>query len=173
MSTWTHVLGTIEIDVYGGAQYECEYNLKRVLEHLPIVYGSEENMYITSFVKPGYCTASSNTDEFDKHSNLGQNGRGGLFEFQTRYILVLSGDLQDATYEQTYRSLIKCIRKIIKHFYLIAMNITIFEEFGRTGYISSTFEDDGYWWELSCPVVDKLAFREYRKKEKNEKQMGS
>lgn len=169
MSTCTHVLGTMEIDVYGCAQYECEYNLKKVLEHLPIVYGSEENMYITSFIKPGYGTVSSNTDEFDNFSNLAKNGKGKLFEFQTRYILVLSGDLWDTTYEQTYRSIVKCIRKIIKNFFLVSMNINIYEEFGKTGNIISTFEDDGYWWELSCPVVDKLAFREYRKKEKNEK----
>lgn len=159
MSKWTHIIGTIEIDVPGNAQYECEYNLQSVLNHLPIVYGSEENMYISAIKKPGYTTVSSNTDEFDNFSNLAKNGKGKWFEYQTRYLLILNGDLRDTTFETTYRSLVKCLCKIAKNFFVVFMDILITEDNGKKGHISCSIDEDSYWTELSFENSDKLAYK--------------
>lgn len=46
MSMWTYVSGTIQVYVSGRTQPEIEYVLKTVLNHLPKVTGSEEDMRV-------------------------------------------------------------------------------------------------------------------------------
>lgn len=46
MSSWTYVRGSITVDVPGRTQPEIEYILKTVIDHLPLVTGSEENMFV-------------------------------------------------------------------------------------------------------------------------------
>lgn len=42
MSLWTHINGTITIDAIGRTQAENKYILDTILEHLPLVTGSEK-----------------------------------------------------------------------------------------------------------------------------------
>ena len=46
MSFWTYVHGTIEVTPMGRTQAEKTYILNTVLEHLPHVTGSEEDMNV-------------------------------------------------------------------------------------------------------------------------------
>lgn len=52
MSEWTYCEGYIEVTPFGRTQEEKEFILKTILNHLPIVDGSEEPMY-THIIKAG------------------------------------------------------------------------------------------------------------------------
>ncbi len=52
MSEWTYCKGYIEVTPFGRTQEEKEFILKTILNHLPIVDGSEEPMY-THIIKAG------------------------------------------------------------------------------------------------------------------------
>mgnify|MGYP007038472573 CR=1 FL=1 len=41
MSCWTEIRGTIKVEPFGRTQEEMEFILKTVLNHLPLVRGSE------------------------------------------------------------------------------------------------------------------------------------
>lgn len=166
MSIWTHIFGIVKVDVYGSAQYEIEYKLQKVITHLPIVSGSEENMHITAVKKPGYDNVSSNTDEFNHHSNLANNGNGGLFEYQTNYFLIFSGNLRDRGFDETYRALVKCLVRLCKRICVENILIEISTEYGRRKIIKSSDDHIDYWYDLSFNEPDRLArkWKSYDKK---------
>ena len=68
MSWWTHVMGTIEVDVRGRTQAEIRYILETVLDHLPRVTGSEGDMNVYITQEAG-CNRSSSLDEFGLATN--------------------------------------------------------------------------------------------------------
>lgn len=103
MSYWTYIHGAIEVHVPERTQAECTYILQTVLDHLPKVYGSEGDMEIYVNQKYGFNSSCSH-DEFFLPSNLG-NGDCGDFEYQTMYLLTVSGRLRDVQFEQTLKIL--------------------------------------------------------------------
>lgn len=94
MSMWTYVNGTITVNPMGRTNEEKEYILKTVLNHLPLVTGSEEDMNIYIIPKKGY-NSSCSTDEFgEKTNNLtdsyGRKNRDrGYLQVQDEYIIVV------------------------------------------------------------------------------------
>ena len=46
MSSWTYVHGTIVVSPLGRTQHEKRYILETVLDHLPVVTGSERDMEV-------------------------------------------------------------------------------------------------------------------------------
>lgn len=68
MSYWTYVNGTITVSPMGRTQAEKEYILKTVLNHLPLVTGSERDMNVYIIQKNGSNTCSS-CDEFGEVTN--------------------------------------------------------------------------------------------------------
>ena len=96
MSSWTHVKGMVEVEPLGYTQAEKRYILETVLNHLPHVSGSENDMKIYIIQKDGY-NCSSSCDEFMQHSNKG-NGTYGSFETQCTYFLLVDGDLRDRAF---------------------------------------------------------------------------
>lgn len=145
MSSWTHILGTVEVYVNGNSQYEIEYNLKKILAHLPIVCGSEEDMYV-EIIKERGTSVSSNTDEFEQFSNLGDKSTG-LFEYQPKYILVLKGDLRDTFITETYRSLVRFLTRLAKRICVDQINIIISDEYGNRKSIQYFIGDYSYWYD--------------------------
>lgn len=63
MSSWTYVHGTIVVSPLGRTQHEKRYILETVLDHLPVVTGSERDMEVYVIQKRGY-NSSSSSDEF-------------------------------------------------------------------------------------------------------------
>ena len=53
MSWWTYVHGTIVVSPMGRTQAEKRYILDTVLEHLPVVSGSERDMNVYVIQKEG------------------------------------------------------------------------------------------------------------------------
>lgn len=68
MSIWTSIHGTIEVSPVGRTQAEKRYVLDTVLEHLPVVTGSEKDMRVY-VIQPDGFDRSSNVDEFGNKTN--------------------------------------------------------------------------------------------------------
>lgn len=63
MSSWTYVNGTIVVSPLGRTQHEKRYILETVLEHLPVVTGSEIDMEVYVIQKRGH-NHTRYSDEF-------------------------------------------------------------------------------------------------------------
>ena len=105
MSMWTYIRGLIELDVPGRTQAEKDYILQTVIDHLPKVTGSERNMEIHTVRAYGH-DMWSNRDELD---NLSLD-----FKTQSRYFLVLDGNLRNRYYEDTFKELNKFLNRLAK-----------------------------------------------------------
>ena len=116
MSMWTYVSGTIQVHVEGRTQPEIEYVLKTVLEHLPKVTGSEEDMKVYINRRDGY-SMSSHWDEFGHRSNLG-TGYYGSFEIQNIYFLTVDGTLRDRTFEETLKEFSKWLTRLSRRIWV-------------------------------------------------------
>lgn len=143
MSMWTYVRGLIELDVPGRTQAEKDYILQTVIDHLPKVTGSEDNMDIHTVRAYGY-NMWPNLDEFD---NLSWD-----FKTQSRYFLVLDGSLRDRWYEDTFKELNKFLNRLAKrlnvHFVYVQLN-----DYGRSYTFTNKndcyenmFDDEHLWY---------------------------
>lgn len=108
MSYWTYINGTIVVEPMGRTQPEKKYILDTVLDHLPIVSGSENNMDIHVIQKNGH-NSSCSCDEFGMSTNNlvdfygNKDRKGGWLRTQTEYIIVVYGSLRDRIYSETYK----------------------------------------------------------------------
>ena len=117
MSWWTYINGTVTVNPMGRTQAEKKYILDTVLNHLPLVTGSEGDMEIYTMMiftimeiytiqKRGN-NGSCSCDEFGYTTNnlidsYGQkNRRGGWLRTQDEYILVVSGSFRDRMFKET------------------------------------------------------------------------
>lgn len=119
MSNWTYVKGTIEVSPMGRSQAEKRYILETVLNHLPIVQGSEDDMHVYIIQKDGH-NSSCSCDEFGESTDKGVNwygnrtGRHGTFHIQDNYILVVDGALRDTEFDGTFRAFQKWLCRLAK-----------------------------------------------------------
>ena len=109
MSNWTYINGVITVSMIGRTQLEKEYILKTVLNHLPVVTGSEGDMECHVIKRCGYNTRSS-CDEYGYRTNNLRSEYGrrsverGSLCTQSEYYIVLDADLRDTGFEQSFRS---------------------------------------------------------------------
>ena len=93
MSYWTYVNGTITVNPMGRTQAEKRYILETVLNHLPIVSGSERDMD-TYIIQKNGTNSSCSCDEYgDMTNNLtdcygNRNRHSGWLRIQEQYIIV-------------------------------------------------------------------------------------
>ncbi len=119
MSYWTYINGNITVSPMGRTQAEKRYILETVLEHLPVVKGSEGGMDVYIIQKDGY-DHSSSADEFgDTTNNLidsygNKSRRRGHLETQSEYILVVNGSLRDKRFNNTFKEFVKWIARLAK-----------------------------------------------------------
>lgn len=119
MSNWTYVKGTVEVSPMGRTQAEKRYILETVLNHLPIVEGSEDDMHVYIIQKDGH-NSSCSCDEFGESTDKGtdwhgnRTGRRGMFRTQDNYILVVDGALRDTEFDGTYRAFQKWLCRLAK-----------------------------------------------------------
>ena len=121
MSFWTHIRGMITVSPMGRTQPEKRYILDTVLEHLPLVTGSEGDMEVHVIQRSGHDMSSSH-DEFGMRTNnlvdILDNGihtrKHGMYEVQTEYFLVLEADLRDRVFEQTKKEFVKWLVRLSK-----------------------------------------------------------
>lgn len=128
MSWWTHIRGTIEVSVPGRTQAEIDYILQTVLDHLPRVTGSEGDMEIHTVRHNGH-NSSCSCDEYEMNTNNLYDRYGkskdGWLRTQSRYSIVVVGDLRDRMFNETYKEFIKWLCRLSKriHVYSVLVNI--------------------------------------------------
>ena len=119
MSWWTYVNGTVTVRPMGRTQAEKRYILDTVLEHLPLVSGSESNMEIYVIQKRGD-NSSCSCDEFGYTTNNlidrygRRDGKGGWLRTQDEYIIIVNGSLRDRMFKQTLLEFNKWICRLAK-----------------------------------------------------------
>lgn len=149
MSWWTYINGTIKVWSIGETQAEIEYYLKSVLDHLPRVTGSEEDMQIYVNKINGYNSSCSH-DEFGNPSNLG-TGYFKDFETQDTYLLTLDGSLRDRKIEETKKEFFKWLVRLSKRIYVKSALIKIQDHNDEneilinTGWLDSLKDEDDIW----------------------------
>lgn len=119
MSYWTYVNGIVRVSPMGRTQAEKRYILETVLEHLPLVTGSERDMNVHIVQRSG-TNESCSCDEFGETTNnlvdhFGQKSQSrGWLRVQREYILVVEGALRDRMFEQTYKEFQKWLCRLAK-----------------------------------------------------------
>ena len=117
MSSWTYVQGLIELDVPGRTQAEKNYILQTVIDHLPKVTGSEKSMNIYTIQTDGY----DSWQNFDEFYNRVED-----FKTQSRYFLVLDGNLRDRYYEDIFKELNKFLNRLGKRLMVDSVYVRLY-----------------------------------------------
>lgn len=119
MSWWTYINGNIVVEPMGRTQAEKRYILETVLNHLPLVTGSEKDMDVYIIQKNG-TNSSCSCDEYgDQTNNLidsygGHSFSKGWLRVQDEYILVVDGAFRDREFNDTFREFMKWICRLSK-----------------------------------------------------------
>lgn len=125
MSHWFHIRGMVTVEPFGRSQPEKRYILESVLNHLPVVQGSEGGMMVSIIQRPGFDVSSSH-DEYDCQTDNGINTydpdirsrRNGWYQTQSEYILVLDGDLRDVYWDEGIKMLTKWLCRLSSRMFM-------------------------------------------------------
>lgn len=143
MSNWTYVQGLIELDVPGRTQAEKNYILQTVIDHLPKVTGSERSMNIYTIQTAGH----DSWQNFDEFYNRVED-----FKTQSRYFLVLDGNLRDRYYEDTFKELNKFLNRLGKRLMVDSVCVRLYNYkhshmfTNKNDCYSKMFENDNPWY---------------------------
>ena len=143
MSMWTYVQGLIELDVPGRTQAEKNYILQTVIDHLPKVTGSEKSMNVYTIQTAGH----DSWQNFDEFYNRVED-----FRTQSRYFLVLDGNLRDRYYKDTFKELNKFLNRLGKRLMVDSVYVRLYNF--ELSYIFTNkndcygkmFENDNPWY---------------------------
>lgn len=146
MSNWTYIRGLIELDVPGRTQAEMDYILQTVIDHRPKVTGSEGNMDIHIDRAYGHNTWQN----FDEFYNRVED-----FKAQSRYFLVLDGNLRDRCYEETFEELNKFLNRLAKRLIVdsayvrlndIGINYNSYTFTNKNNCYGNMFDSENPWY---------------------------
>lgn len=143
MSSWTYVQGLIELDVPGRTQAEKNYILQTVIDHLPKVTGSEKSMNIYTIQTAGH----DSWQNFDEFYNRVED-----FRTQSRYFLVLDGNLRDRHYKDTFKELNKFLNRLGKRLMVDSVYVRLYNYershifTNKNDCYGKMFENDNPWY---------------------------
>ena len=129
MSMWTYITGVIEVEPMGRTQAEKLYIIQTVLEHLPVVCGSEGELNYHINQEKGYDEFSS-CDEFSENSNnlrdhYGQKSKDGALEIQDHYLITLEGHFRDREFNETVQNFMPWLTRLAKRLTVSDISINI------------------------------------------------
>lgn len=127
MSNWTYVHGVISVDAFGRTQAEKRYILETVVQHLPKVTGSEEDMYTHIVQYAGY-------NESCSHNEFGI--WEGSIEMQSNYGIVVEGHFRDREFNQTLREFMKWFFRLCKRVQVDRCIVQVCDEYGHSVVIA-------------------------------------
>lgn len=143
MSNWTYIRGLIELDVPGRTQAEMDYILQTVIDHLPKVTGSEGAMDIHIVRAYGH----NSWQNFDEFYNRVED-----FKTQSRYFLVLDGNLRDRYYKDTFKELNKFLNRLGKRLMVDSVYVRLYNYershifTNKNNCYGKMFENDDPWY---------------------------
>lgn len=138
MSRWSYITGWVRVMPMGRTQEEKDYILKTVLNHLPVVQGSEEDMYVHIIKAAGHDT-SCGGDEYGYRSNnlfvegygVPYRSRDGWLRYQSVYYLFIEGHLRDREFDWTYRQFIKWLTRLAKRIDVADIDVVVSDSWGE------------------------------------------
>lgn len=143
MSSWTYVQGLIELDIPGRTQAEKNYILQTVIDHLPKVTGSEKSMNLYTIQTAGH----DSWQNFDEFYNRVED-----FRTQSRYLLVLDGNLRDRYYKDTFKELNKFLNRLGKRLMVDSVYVRLYNYehshifTNKNDCYGKMFENDNPWY---------------------------
>lgn len=155
MSWWSYIDGIIRVEPYGRTQAEKRYVLETVLNHLPLVTGSERDMEIHIIQEDGYNESSSCDEYGDRTDNLVdrygcKNQRGGWLEIQRTYILAVKGSLRDRYFNETYKEFVKWLCRLSKRINIESVLVRVKDYEKETIIKDEEPFNDMYEWPSWC-----------------------
>ena len=154
MSFWTYLTGTVTVRPMGRTQTEKRYILDTVLEHLPLVTGSERDMNVYVIQKNGD-SSSSSCDAFGEVTNnlvdsYGNKSRKrGWLRTQDEYILVVDGSFRARMFDQTFREFMKWLCRLGKRVDIEDVLVEV-KGYGKSTIIRNTnIQKEKYSWKKS------------------------
>lgn len=152
MSFWTKITGTIKVSPMGRTQHEKDYILKTVLDHLPMVTGSEHDMNIYINQCRGYESHFSCNELEEKC--MYQKRRYNYNNYMTvqdEYLLTVDGYLRDRLDSDTVREFSKWLCRLAKRIVVLDVcvtisgnNVTTFNTFEQGNPYYQMFEDPSW-----------------------------
>ena len=135
MSSWSYIRGTIEVRPMGRTQAERTYILSTVLDHLPVVAGSEEDMQIFVNLEKGD-NESSSCDEHGMETNnlkdrYGNRDRRGWLRLQSSYHLDIIAYLRDVEFDEAYRAFMKWLCRLAKRVQVEDVLVRVYDGYKR------------------------------------------
>lgn len=130
MSLWTQIHGIIVVSPTGRTQAEKRYVLDTVLNHLPVVTGSEGSMNVYVNQINGH-DSSSSTDEYgERTSNLidcygGKSFKNGWLRTQSKYIISIADSFRDREFEETFHEFVKWIVRLGKRISIEYIDVVV------------------------------------------------
>lgn len=146
MSHWTYVNGVVNVSCIAHTNPQTRYIIETVLEHLPVVSGSEGNMQIY-LVQSNGCGMSSSYNEFGEPiENFNCADEYGMYNTFPDYNLLLEGSLRDRTFEETFKEFNKWINRLAKRLLVNDVLVRISDDknkfvFDNSSNYSSMFEN--------------------------------
>lgn len=133
MSNWTYINGVISVDPFGRTQAESRYIVETVLNHLPVIKGSETDMQI--YINQSKIYADSyGCDEFEQQTNnlTDEYGRHTMeygYLNIYKYQIIVEGKLRDTYFDDTYRNFMKWLCRLSKRLYVDNVCVEIHERY--------------------------------------------
>ena len=125
MKDYTYIHGTINVIVMGRTQEEKEYILKTIINHLPIVSGADGNMNVY-LIK-----AESNDDGLMSHNEFFQKDNHGKRKLQSRYIIVVDGQLSDREFQTTLKEFSKWMCRLANRCSVIDVSVKVWDDYDK------------------------------------------
>ena len=155
MSHWTYVTGIIEVYIFGNTEAQNRYILDSVLDHLPIVSGSERDMSIYTIRKADHNSSSSVNEFGERLPKFKFNNQDTKwFLNQNSYLIVLDGSLRDRYFNETLKAVNKFLCRLAKRIWIqdVFVRVNSYEKeyiINDTVTYSEMLEDIG-WAKFLC-----------------------
>ena len=154
MSSWTYISGMLKVSPNGMGDHAKAFVLNEVLDHLPLVPGSEGPMEWQVVQSNQYC-GSCNHDEFGMRSNL--KGRYGWWEDRGIFFVIVDGRLRDTFYEDTLKAFVKWLTRFAKRVRIEDMLVRVSGQKKSWNvddwHASHTFDGAGYFGKMHLEAL--------------------
>lgn len=137
MSYWTNISGVIDVTpVSGFTPRQERYVLETVLEHLPVVSGSESDMTAHVVRKTGL----SHDTDFDELGYWVNNRPNKSYE-RGGWLILVDGRLRDRTFDETKREFVKWLFRLARNVIVCGILARVYEGHSTRGR-TIVFDDE-------------------------------
>lgn len=118
MSYWTYISGIITVHSHGDTQAQKRYIIDTVLDHLPRVSGSEEDMNVHVIQASGHNESCSANEFGETLFWRNRANSDGWMRTQSQYFILIEANLRDRMFDETKRELSKWLCRLAKRIWV-------------------------------------------------------